>query len=158
MMLRFLTLPAWLLAGAAMGIKCPADGGIGMIVARGTYEPVGVGSMGNISSTVAEQLTGSVIYPVDYPATLDDYPASVAAGVAAATQMIRNYNTDCPGQQLVLFGYSQGAQVMGDVLCGTSEGGFHASAPVADINNCEHNRTPGLLIRGICRWLILIHQ
>lgn len=130
-------LSVWLLAGVVAAHQCPTGNGIAIIVARGSTEPPGTGSIGNISSNAAEQLTGSIVLAVDYPATLSNYSSSEEQGVASATKLIQDYNKKCPGKKLVLMGYSQGAQVMTDVLCGTSEEGFNTTAPVA-VSDCEH--------------------
>lgn len=52
------------------------------------------------------------------------------------TQMVLSYQDCCPDSQIVLMGYSQGAQVTADFLCGRSSSGFPATpayaASVAD--------------------------
>jgi hypothetical protein len=40
-----------------------------MIVARGTCEPEGPGDLGRVAERILERIKGSVIHPVDYPAT-----------------------------------------------------------------------------------------
>lgn len=47
------------------------------------------------------------------------------------TQLVTAYQACCPASQIVLMGYSQGAQVTADFLCGTSEAGFPATRPYA---------------------------
>lgn len=39
-------------------------------------------------------------------------------------RLIMEYVDQCPNGQIALLGYSQGAMVIGDVLCGFSEAGF----------------------------------
>ncbi|KAH6656132.1 cutinase [Truncatella angustata] len=96
--------------------QCPTGSGIGMIVARASTEAPGTGIIGGVADDVASQIPGSTITSVDYPATLQNYQSSEAQGVAAMTQLVRNFTTNCPGAKMVLMGYSQGAQVTMDVL------------------------------------------
>ncbi|UVF77358.1 cutinase family protein [Gordonia mangrovi] len=62
-----------------------------------------------------------VVVRTDYPTTLwplgaAGYDDSVAQGNAATKQAIARYQHDCPGNPVVVAGYSQGARVAGDVL------------------------------------------
>ncbi|KAJ9150263.1 hypothetical protein NKR23_g3650 [Pleurostoma richardsiae] len=47
-----------------------------------------------------------------------DYCGAVAEGAASGLSQMAAYNERCPGAKLVLSGYSQGAQVAGDILGG----------------------------------------
>lgn len=47
------------------------------------------------------------------------------------TKLIEEYVAACPSSKIVLLGYSQGAQVVGDTLCGTSSSGFTQSSALA---------------------------
>lgn len=47
---------------------------------------------------------------------------SSAAGVVALKTQLEDQVEKCPGQKIVLLGYSQGAQVVGDVLSGGGGG------------------------------------
>ena len=53
------------------------------------------------------------VFPVVDQKALD---ASVAEGTANLTRAVTDYHASCPGTQLVLTGYSEGAVVAGDVL------------------------------------------
>lgn len=101
-----------------------------MIVARASTEAAGEGATAAVANLIAASLPGSDSVAVDYPATLDDYLNSQAAGVSAMTTMIQQYVASCPSSKIVLLGYSQGAHVIGDVLCGNSEAGFTATEPL----------------------------
>ncbi|OLN83435.1 Acetylxylan esterase 2 [Colletotrichum chlorophyti] len=95
---------------------------VNIIVARGSLEAQGAGLLGNIANTASSKIPGSVVTPLIYPAQLDPYPPSVAAGVANMTTLLSEQAQQCPNTKIVLMGYSQGAQVSLDTLCGTSDG------------------------------------
>ncbi|KAK6199867.1 hypothetical protein LQW54_009775 [Pestalotiopsis sp. IQ-011] len=114
--------------------QCPTGSGVGMIVARASTEAPGTGIIGSVADDVAAQMPGSTITAVDYPATLENYQSSEGTGVAAMTELVQNFTTSCPESKMVLMGYSQGAQVTMDLLCGTSETGFAATSAVPSDN------------------------
>ncbi|KAM7192556.1 Cutinase [Naviculisporaceae sp. PSN 640] len=92
--------------------------------------PPGPGVMGVDVVGVAAQIPFSNIASVDYPATLDNYHESETDGVKEMRRQVTEYATACPSSKMVLMGYSQGAQVTADVVCGTSEAGFPQSDPL----------------------------
>ncbi|KAL1851392.1 hypothetical protein Daus18300_012573 [Diaporthe australafricana] len=110
---------------------CVTGNAVHMIVARASLEPVGFGVLANISTRVMQELPGSNAEAVVYPATLDNYPASEGAGVAAMTQLANSYAQACPASKMVLMGYSQGAQVTADVVCGSTVSGFATTQAVS---------------------------
>ena len=85
-----------------------------------------LGELRNIANGVVNEVKmGSRVRAVPYPATTDDYPTSVSHGVAAVKGIIRDYVDGCSKKvdpKIVLLGYSQGAQVMSDVLVGGGGG------------------------------------
>lgn len=103
---------------------CVSGNAVHMIVARASLEPPGFGVLQNISTRVIEQLPGSNAEAVVYPATLDGYQGSEGQGVTAMTQLVNNYAQACPNSKMVLMGYSQGAQVTADTVCGSNINGF----------------------------------
>ncbi|GKT42945.1 acetylxylan esterase 2 [Colletotrichum spaethianum] len=105
--------------------------GVHIIVARASTERPGTGVIGAIAENIQGQVPGSDIAAVDYPAELNPYQPSQKAGVTAMTKMVQDYAAACPQSQMVLMGYSQGAHVTADVLCGTSESGFQTTQPQA---------------------------
>ncbi|KAM7192870.1 Acetylxylan esterase 2 [Naviculisporaceae sp. PSN 640] len=116
----------------AQTISCSS--GAHIIVARASTEHPGTGAIGIIANRVASQIPGSDIVAVDYPATLKQYPESETAGVNEMRRLAVEYATACPDGGIVLMGYSQGAHVSADVVCGNSEAGFPQSDPLsADI-------------------------
>ncbi|KAK1983914.1 cutinase [Colletotrichum cereale] len=100
-----------------------------IIVCRASTERPGTGVIGEIATNIQGQIPGSDIEAVDYPAELNPYNPSEEAGVTAMTKLVRDYAARCPDTKMVLMGYSQGAQVAADVVCGTSEQGFTATQP-----------------------------
>ena len=91
-----------------------------MIVARGSTEPQGEGSVRAITAQIQNLVSGSSSEGIMYPATLEDYQSSESQGAAAMVQAITNYAQACPDSKIALLGYSQGAQVIGDALGGGS--------------------------------------
>lgn len=102
-----------------------------MIVTRESGAPSGVSAMNVLALGVSTQCARAGvdvdITETPYPAELDPYASSEQAGVGNLTALVRDYAACCPGVPLVLMGYSQGAQVTADFLCGTSEDGFPAT-------------------------------
>lgn len=113
--------------------------GLKMFVSRGTGEPMGLGATEALVDVIAEQINGSDIEAIEYPATEDDplYFFSVANGTTLVKQAINNYAIACPGSKMAVFGYSQvrscndpalntlayrvvqGAQITTNTFCGT---------------------------------------
>lgn len=125
-------LTPWALALALpQALAQQACAPVNIIVARGSTEQPGVGLMGSISSAAAQQIPGAVVTPLDYPAQLNPYPPSVAAGVVSMTDLLTQQTAACPQTRLVVMGYSQGAHVALDTLCGSSLNGFTPSAAQA---------------------------
>ncbi|OIW32673.1 cutinase-domain-containing protein [Coniochaeta ligniaria NRRL 30616] len=115
---------------ATSSISCAT--GLHLIVARGSTEPKGLGRIGVVAGNVTQEIPGSTVSAVDYPATFDAYFASVNMGVAAMNAMIAAYITACPSSKIALLGYSQGGQVAMDVVCGTSETLFTVTPDLSD--------------------------
>lgn len=111
---------------------CVTGDSVHMIIARASLEPPGPGIIGQVATKVVQQLPGSDSEAVVYPATLANYTTSEAAGVAAMTALLTGYASRCPASKIVMMGYSQGAQVAADVMCGTDDGAvFQRTAAVA---------------------------
>ncbi|KAL3417127.1 Acetylxylan esterase 2 [Phlyctema vagabunda] len=92
-----------------------------VITARGSTEAQGEGIMGGLAGSIQSGSKQTVSRTaVVYPATLNPYASSVAAGVKAMTAAVKDAVDKCPGQKIVLLGYSQGAQCAGDTLGGGS--------------------------------------
>lgn len=123
-------------------ITCAAPGTAHIIVTRGSTESIGNGILDPVASAIAAACPGSSVAANPYPALLDPYVASETAGLGNLTQMALDYRSCCggggdghgqkgPAGKMVFLGYSQGAQVTADFLCGRSEAGFGATGAYA---------------------------
>ncbi|KAK4065959.1 CAZyme family CE5 [Trichoderma aggressivum f. europaeum] len=116
--MRGLALSLSLLAASSTAAAATCAKGLYMVVARGSEEPAGTGVTGNLTSQIAAKVPNSQVVAVDYPATLSDYEDSEGDGVKAMQLLINNYGQACPGNKIAILGYSQGAQVSSDSVCG----------------------------------------
>jgi acetylxylan esterase len=106
-------------AVAASGSGCAQ---VNIIVARASTEAQGTGITGALASQVQSSSAQTVsVQAVVYPATLNNYASSESQGVRAAEQLLATAVSNCPNQKQVLMGYSQGANVMLDVVAGNAE-------------------------------------
>lgn len=119
--------------------------GLHLIVARGSTEPKGLGRIGVVAGNVTDEIPGSTVSAVDYPATFDAYFASVNMGVAAMSAMIASYIIACPSSKIALLGYSQGGQVAMDVVCGTSETLFAVTPDLSDAFRSNSKQPGGVM-------------
>lgn len=132
---------------AGDNVKDCADGGLYLISVRGTGEQPGLGVAGSIIGTeVKEQVKGTHVVALDYPATLasPSYPLSVGNGTKYLTELISDHVKACPNDKIAILGYSQGAHVTLDTLCGTDETGFAHTAAIASGNVENHSRGGGI--------------
>lgn len=89
------------------------------VVARASTEAAGTGAIGALAEEVQKSVKATVaIRAVKYPAQLFPYEPSVQAGDKAIREELTEEVGKCPGQRILLLGYSQGAQIVGDVLGG----------------------------------------
>lgn len=113
--------------------------GLYMLIARGTGEDAGPGETGKVARRIAEQVANSTIVGLDYPASFNgevgdnNYFDSVEKGYKAMKEGIEAYYEACPDHQMAIFGYSQGAQITSDAVCGGSGGWFNSDSPPVDI-------------------------
>ncbi|GJN72734.1 hypothetical protein PLIIFM63780_006797 [Purpureocillium lilacinum] len=111
--------------------------GLYIVVARGTTEPQGAGVTGLLAGNITAKIPGSKVEALVYPATFSDpaYQDSVADGVKGMQSVVNNYLDACPDGKMAIMGYSQGAHVGMDAVCGGSGGVFDAARalPTADI-------------------------
>ncbi|KUI63425.1 Acetylxylan esterase 2 [Cytospora mali] len=108
-------------------ITCAPPSAAHILVSRASTEPQGTGVLGLIAEGIAAACPGSNIVANPYPALLSPYVESETEGLNNLTQMALSYSSCCPpatSGRMVFLGYSQGAQVTADFLCGRSEFGF----------------------------------
>jgi len=101
-----------------------------IIVDRATGEPPSQGVIGTLATLISSRIPGTTVEWIDYPAVLVPYDQSTDTGIRMTKEAIRDYANRCPNAKIVLLGYSQGAQVVGDVLCGG--GGAIGLGPLTD--------------------------
>ena len=92
---------------------------VNIIVARASTEAPGDGVIGALAEEIQKGVKATVSQQaVVYPAALTPYEPSVTKGDEAIKAQLEEEVAKCPGQKIVLLGYSQGAQIVGDVLGG----------------------------------------
>lgn len=111
--------------------------GVHIIAARGSTEPPGEGPLQAVSASIEQSVPGSNDIAVVYPATLIGYDSSEADGVTNMKQEIASYVQQCPTGKIVLLGFSQGGQVVSDVLGG---GSINNSPPIDHATYAKNSR------------------
>lgn len=93
--------------------------GVYVIGARGSDEDAGFGSTASVVTGVLDAIPNSGSIALDYPASVLDplYPSSVTDGINTLISLVESYVDSCSGQ-IVLIGFSQGANVITDALAG----------------------------------------
>ncbi|KJZ73308.1 hypothetical protein HIM_07312 [Hirsutella minnesotensis 3608] len=119
-------LAAGAASAAAQGNVTSCASGLYLLVARGTTEPPGPGISGDLADNIAEEIKGSEVVSLDYPATLfdPDYKDSVALGARGMHDEVEEYAKLCPRSKIAIIGYSQGAQLTMDAFCGVGDASF----------------------------------
>lgn len=114
-----------------------------VFVARGSYEDYPAGSNRQNNLLVPEICRGRPSCgheDIIYPALIgNDYCGSQTQGVRKGIEQIMAYANRCPTSKIVLTGYSQGAQVIGDIIGGA--GGVNACN--AGNSGFSPDNTPG---------------
>ncbi|KAF7527121.1 hypothetical protein PCG10_003322 [Penicillium crustosum] len=105
------------------------------IIARGQGGGDDLNVMSTLSDLILKQIPGSTTLglPYDHQNVLTDYAKlhTVHDGAVLMQQFVQEYSESCPQTKIVVVGYSMGAVLMMDSLCGTSEVGFFFVAPLA---------------------------
>lgn len=116
------------IARAADGEPCP---NVEVIFARGTLEPPGVGATGEAFTDALNGRLGNspaVVYPVDYPASLDFNQAG--AGVSDAANKVLDTVNTCPATKMIIGGYSQGAAIAAYITADSIPPGYALPAGI----------------------------
>ncbi|KAI8691685.1 hypothetical protein LRP88_08946 [Fusarium phalaenopsidis] len=103
--------------------------GAHVIVARGSLEAQGPGIIGEVADKILNRIPDSDMVSLVYPAQYDPYEPSQTEGVRTLTEVVNKYAKACPKTKMILLGFSQGAHIIADVMCGTSSEGFPATKP-----------------------------
>ncbi|KAM0441086.1 hypothetical protein ACHAPT_000391 [Fusarium lateritium] len=98
--------------------------GAHVIVARGSLEAEGPGIIGEVAQKILNRIPGSDMVSLEYPALYDPYEPSQTEGVKTLTEVVNKYAKSCPKTKMILLGFSQGAHIIADVMCGASSKGF----------------------------------
>ncbi|KAE8420044.1 cutinase-domain-containing protein [Aspergillus pseudocaelatus] len=110
-MSQFLTLPHANITSPAEAKRCAS---YKLIDARGTNEPQGVSTMFYpMIQNILANMTGGVSLPVEYPAAPNQ---NTTSGESFVIDIITEGLYHCPDQKYAMFGYSQGASLMLNVL------------------------------------------
>jgi cutinase len=118
---------AALLATPIPSAAAEACSDVEVVFARGTFEPPGLGGIGqSFVDAVRKQAAGKTVsvYPVNYPASTD-FPTAVQ-GIRDAANRIESTAAACPDTKIVLGGFSQGAAVAGFVTSEAVPSGANA--------------------------------
>ncbi|KAJ5997709.1 hypothetical protein N7499_005894 [Penicillium canescens] len=105
------------------------------IIARGQGGGDDLNVMSTLSDLILQQIPGSttVGLPYDHENVLSNEAKrlTVHDGAVLMQEFIEEYSESCPETKLVVVGYSMGAIVIMDAICGTSQVGFFFVAPLA---------------------------
>ncbi|TDZ13972.1 Acetylxylan esterase 2 [Colletotrichum spinosum] len=122
------SLPLALSQGICALTPCSA---VHVLLLRGTNEPYP-----GLQKPIAEAICKDwdcTWTSVEYQAVFNDYCDSVEGGVVNTLKAVTEYATRCPGSKIVLSGFSQGGQVVGDLL-GGGGGEFKSQNCVQEAN------------------------
>ncbi|KAG5720096.1 Acetylxylan esterase 2, partial [Termitomyces sp. T112] len=120
-----ISLIALVFSATATPISGPTSGcsAVHVITARASTEAPGEGIIGTVVTAIVGGSSQTVSREaVAYPATLTNYLVSENQGVTAMKADLAAQVSKCPDTKIVLMGYSQGAQVAGDVLASRATG------------------------------------
>ncbi|KAM3422979.1 hypothetical protein BST61_g458 [Cercospora zeina] len=104
-------------------VTCATGNGLYILVARGSNQPEGEGTVGPVANLVEAKVAGSYSQGIDYPASIialdSNYITSVVDGIEDTKKKIQDYVAACGADsRIALIGYSQGGNVMTDTLAG----------------------------------------
>ncbi|GKZ21626.1 hypothetical protein AbraIFM66951_005168 [Aspergillus brasiliensis] len=126
-------------ASAAHGDGKAPCAKVHMMLARGTTESY-PGLLGSLTDLVMDAIPDSDYENIIYPATQEGSTPSYEEGIYNGTAQLKAYTKACPESKVVLFGYSQGAMVVSDMLAGGGDNGTlgNITAPAVDPETGSH--------------------
>ncbi|KUI55711.1 Acetylxylan esterase 2 [Cytospora mali] len=158
----YLLLSAYGLLGSASPVdgdayleerqSCPD---IHVFGARETTASAGYGSSATVVNAILSAYSGSTAEAISYPACGGQsscgsisYSSSVQQGIAAAASAVNNFYTKCPSTQLVLVGYSQGAEIFDVALCGGGDPNQGYTNTAVQISSGAVNQVKAAILMG----------
>ncbi|KAF9894905.1 hypothetical protein FE257_004527 [Aspergillus nanangensis] len=110
---------------------CP---NVHVLAARETFAPAGLGNATKVVDMICNSHPGATFEAIDYPAMGHECnPYSVQKGAQAVADQVTRFVNDCPDTQIVLVGYSQGAHIIDDAMCGGGDPHMGIADPVAPV-------------------------
>ncbi|OQE07188.1 hypothetical protein PENVUL_c014G06394 [Penicillium vulpinum] len=113
--------------------------GVHAIIARGQGGGDDLNVLVTLSDLILQQIPGSTTLglPYDHVNVSTDIAKlrTVHDGAVLMQQYVQEYSESCPQTKIVVVGYSMGAVLMMDSICGTSEIGFVFVSPIAPFYN-----------------------
>ncbi|GAD95059.1 acetylxylan esterase precursor, putative [Paecilomyces variotii No. 5] len=94
--------------------------GVHAILARGQGAGNDLDVLSSIQSLLLENINGSTSIALPYAYNSSDKVAAVHNGALLLQEYVQEYVSSCPDSKIFLLGYSLGAVLMMDALCGTS--------------------------------------
>lgn len=112
--------------------QTPECSSLHIFLVRGTTEEY-PGVQQHIAEAICSGLDDCAYSSIQYPAVFEDYCHSVEVGINSTHAALEDYVARCPDASIVLSGFSQGGQVVGDALAGGGDAG--------ETQNCENGQT-----------------
>ncbi|KAF5572015.1 acetylxylan esterase 2 [Fusarium pseudoanthophilum] len=113
-----------------------------IFLAKGNNEPY-PGRQGKLAGAICSGLKSCDYEDIQFQNALEDpFCNSVTEGVKNGIKQITAYNKKCPDSKLVVSGYSQGGQVVGDIL-GGGGGVFFQNCVEPDLQGLNPKTLPG---------------
>ncbi|KAF5724369.1 acetylxylan esterase 2 [Fusarium mundagurra] len=113
-----------------------------IFLAKGNNEPY-PGRQGKLAGAICSGLKSCDYEDIQFQNALEDpFCDSVTEGVKNGIKQITAYNKKCPDSKLVVSGYSQGGQVVGDIL-GGGGGVFFQNCVEPDLQGLNPKTLPG---------------
>ncbi|KAF2091203.1 carbohydrate esterase family 5 protein [Saccharata proteae CBS 121410] len=109
---------------------------IHIFLARGTTQSY-PGEMITLAELVIANNDDADYEDVEYPATWN-YATSTKKGYTAMVAQMTSYIDACPDAKVVLLGYSQGAHITGDAMCGGGGDGLGSATDPIDSSYMDH--------------------
>jgi len=139
-----LALLSLVLAPSTLGQTCTPCDDVHFFLARGNNEPY-PGRQGDLVAATCDGLASCGYENLIYSALFTDLSCqSTYDGAVAGHTQLTSYAERCPDSKLILAGYSQGGQIVADILGGgggvSFNGCIQPSTPALDPNTSPGNR------------------